>query len=156
MNAEDHIAQTIIKQKLDLIRAMLLEMNARHNFNFSLNYSLLENNTKKLIMNEGFVNQNIAADTLESFIAPLQGLLERRIYETNAMAIGKVLVLCANDREQDVRLIHKLQVHERYVVQHIHVEQSQHYFILEGMEHGQAPGYEAARFVILFNSFNSN
>lgn len=156
MNADDHIAQTIIKQKLELIKKMLLELSVRHNFHFALNYSLLAQATTKLIMNEGFVNQNIRLDQLESFLTPLQGLAQQRLFEINSIAIGRVLVVCVNDREQDAQLVDKVCVHERYVVKHIHVEQSQHYFILEGMQHGEAPGYEAARFSLLLNNFNAN
>jgi hypothetical protein len=156
MNTDDHIAQTIIKQKLELVRKILVELGERHNFHFAINYSLLAQDSHRLIMNEGFVNTNIRFELLELFVAPLQILLQQQLNEINTIAIGKVVVACTNDCEQDPRLIDRVVVHEHYVVKHIHVEQSQHYYVLEGMQLGDAPGYEAARFVILFNNFNAN
>lgn len=156
IDPSDHIAEQIVKQRMAIIKDMLTDLASKFDFHFALNYALLAQAKRSYILNEGFMNKYAHALILESFIETLKVQYEIATAHMTAIGTGRIVVVCANDREQEGIYPEPVVAHTIYTVEHVHIIGAQRYYTIQGLNHGQTPGYDTQRFFILFNDYNRN
>jgi hypothetical protein len=152
----DHIAETIVRQKVQLITELLSSLSNDHDFHYTFSCALLRKESKNIMFMQNMMNVNMNINVLKTLLQPLNDFYAGSIVRMNLIDT-KIVVACLTDREQDAAIVDKVGVGYIYTVKHIHiVEGFKKYYILEGMDHGTSNGYESERFVLLFNSYKQN